>query len=635
MKNHPNDVTLPGKTDCPDPVTGASGHDGKKPPDPGAGKNALEKGLAALETLLTSALESSDAGLWDWSFGRRRIFFSASYYAMLGYAPYESASDPPQWIDHIHPDDELRVREEFSRTIETGQETIEMEFRVRQRSGPPCWVLMRGAVAEWDHTRKPVRMVGTIINITDKKRWEDALRESERRLSTLLHNLPGMAYRCTKADEWKMEFVSEGCTELTGYAPTQLIENHALYTRLIHPEDRERVWAEVEDAVLEKRNYEIFYRIKTADGADRWVWEQGSGVYGDDGGLIAIEGFTSDVTAYKKVEQDLKRRNIRLKAFVQSSHTFGKLIGESREMQAVYDMILQAAESSASVIIHGESGTGKELVAHAIHDMSDRNDREFVSVNCGAVPDSLLESEFFGYRKGAFTGATIDKLGYLDIADGGTLFLDEIGEINLSMQVKLLRAVEGGGYTPIGGSRARHPDIRIISATNRDLKALVRQGIMRQDFFYRIHVIPIRLPPLRERRRDIPLLIYHFLQKFSDENNIATIPEDIIRAMQAYDWPGNVRELQNMVQRFVTLKKVDLIGPKVYGIFDSGHGGPAREPSGAAPEDPSLRRALQRFEKQHIEKALASNNGNRTHAARMLKVGIRTLQRKIKEHGIR
>ncbi|WP_373498476.1 sigma 54-interacting transcriptional regulator [Desulfococcus sp.] len=596
--------------------------------------NRLRQDLAALENLLTAALTSSNAGLWDWTIGRERIFFSASYYLMLGYAPCANSSELSAWIDCIHPEDYRMVRERFSALIGAGREKIEMEFRVNKCSGASCWVLLRGCVVEWDDARKPVRLVGTVIDITDKKRWEEALKESERRLSTLLHSLPGMAYRCTKTDEWKMEFVSEGCTELTGYAPTQLIENRALYTNLIHPEDRKKVWDEVENAILEKRNYEMFYRIRTAKNIDRWVWEQGTGVYDENGNFIAIEGFTSDVTAYKKAEQDLQKKNLRLKAIMQNSRTFGNIIGESREMQGVYDMILQAAESSASVIIYGESGTGKELVAHAVHEMSDRGDKEIVCVNCGAIPDALLESEFFGYRKGAFTGANIDKLGYLDIADGGTLFLDEIGEIKLSMQVKLLRAIEGGGYTPIGGSKVKRPDIRIISATNRDLKALVRQGIMRQDFFYRIHVIPIRLPPLRERRRDIPLLIYHFLQKFSDENNIATIPGDIIRDMQAYDWPGNIRELQNTVQRFVTLKKVDLIGPKVYGIFDSNHAGPARQSCIAVPNDPSLQNVVQKFEKQYIEEVLARNDGNRTRTAKMLKVGIRTLQRKIKEHDI-
>ena len=591
----------------------------------------IYEGLSLLEKLLTSALESSAAGLWDWTIGRERIFFSASYYLMLGYAPYGDPSKTSTWFDYIHPEDDETVKMRFSTFIEAGNEKIEMEFRVKKRTGEACWVLLRGCIVEWDDFPRPARLVGTIIDITDKKRWEDALKESERRLSTLLHSLPGMAYRCTKTDVWKIKFVSEGCTELTGYAPIQLIENHALYTSLIHPEDRKKVWEEVEIAILEKRKYEMFYRIRTAKGTDRWVWEQGTGVYEENGNFVAIEGFTSDVTAYKKAEQDLQKKNLRLKAMVQSSRTLGNIIGESREMQAVYDMILQAAESSASVIIYGESGTGKELVARAIHDLSERRDNGFMPVNCGAIPDALLESEFFGYRKGAFTGANIDKLGYLDIADRGTLFLDEIGEIGLSMQVKLLRAIEGGGYTPIGGDKVKRSDVRIISATNRDLKALVRQGIMRQDFFYRINVIPIHLPPLRERRSDISLLIYHFLQKFSDENNIATIPEDIICAMQAYEWPGNIRELQNMVQRFVTLKKVDPLDLKANIIFDSHNAsGPARQPFTFIPDDPSLQNVLHKFEKQYIEEVLAWNNGNRTHAARMLKVGIRTLQRKIK-----
>jgi len=181
-------------------------------------------------------------------------------------------------------------------------------------------------------------------------------------------------------------------------------------------------------------------------------------------------------------------------------------------MQDVYEFILQAAATQANVIIYGESGTGKELVAKAIHETSDRSKKSFVTVHCGAIPETLMESEFFGYKKGSFTGANLDKRGYLDEADGGTLFLDEVGEIGLNMQVKLLRAIAGGGYTPVGSSTKKNTDVRIVAATNRNLRDMVKRGIMREDFFYRIHILPIYLPPLRDRKDDLPLLVDHFLQ---------------------------------------------------------------------------------------------------------------------------
>jgi PAS domain S-box-containing protein len=600
-------------------------------------RDRLNHALQENERLLTTALESSDAGLWDWSVGNDRIFFSASYYIMLGYAPFERPEASDAWIDYIHPEDTAAVRRKFSEVIEYGEERFELEFRAKTQSGEYYQMLCRGKIVERGQDGRPQRLVGMVVNISDKVRWEEILQESERRLSTLLDSLPGMAYRCIRRDQWVMEFVSQGCVELTGYTPEELTGSRELYTDLIHPEDRNDVWRQVENAIAKQQPYQMFYRIKTVSGEDRWVWEQGTGVFGKDRQLIAIEGFTADVTAYKRVEEELQKENVRLKDMMRDGrHRFGKIIGKSPAMQKVYEFIIQAASSSVNVIVYGESGTGKELVAHAIHDMSERSHKEFVAVNCGAIPDNLLESEFFGYKKGAFTGANIDKLGYLDIADGGTLFLDEIGEINLNMQVKLLRAIEGGGYTPIGDRQVKRPDIRIIAATNRDLKQLVRQGAMRQDFFYRIHILPIRLPPLRERRSDIPLLIYHFLQMFSDENQIATMPEDVIQTMQAHEWSGNVRELQNMVQRYLTVQKTDFLSSQMFEMVDGRNSSSSFSPQHLLnrQENLSLKIAVRNFEKEYITAALTQNNGNRTHTARMLGIGLRTLQRKINEYHI-
>ena len=214
--------------------------------------------------------------------------------------------------------------------------------------------------------------------------------------------------------------------------------------------------------------------------------------------------------------------------------------------------------------------------------LSSRKSGSFVPVNCGAIPETLMESEFFGHRKGAFTGAVIDKHGFLDLADGGTLFLDELGEIGQSMQVKLLRAIDGGGFTPIGGSQVKTPDLRIIAATNRDVAEQVRKGVIREDFFYRIHVIPIHLPSLRERKEDIPLLVEHFVEKFGKGKNLPPLTPRIMEALRAHDWPGNVRELQNTVFRYLTLKKLDFAGTvRRFGRRDAGPapaGGGGREP---------------------------------------------------------
>ena len=287
----------------------------------------------------------------------------------------------------------------------------------------------------------------------------------------------------------------------------------------------------------------------------------------DAGNVTRLEAFVIDITERKQAEKMLKeqevylrRENVRLKSSIRDRFRFGNIIGKSRSMQQVYERILNAAATDANVIIYGESGTGKELVAQAVHNMGNRRDGAFVTVNCGAIPENLLESEFFGYTKGAFTGAEKNKHGYLDLADGGTLFLDELGEIGLTIQVKLLRVIEGMGYRPVGSDQMHHPDIRIIAATNRDLAQLVRAGRMREDFYYRIHVIPVHLPPLRERKEDIPLLIDHFFQQYGDRRNLPPVTGEMLDVAMAYEWPGNVRELQNVVHRYVTLKQFDVSG---------------------------------------------------------------------------
>jgi transcriptional regulator with PAS, ATPase and Fis domain len=310
---------------------------------------------------------------------------------------------------------------------------------------------------------------------------------------------------------------------------------------------------------------------------------------------------------------------------IKKPNQFKDIIGQSKAMQTVYDFILQAATSDAGVILYGESGTGKELVARAIHKTSKRCGSRFMAVNCGAIPEPILESEFFGYKNGAFTGAIRNKPGILDLADGGTLFLDEVGELTINMQAKLLRAIEGGGYTPLGGHDHKKPNFRIIAATNKDLKALVKEGQMRDDFFFRIHVISIQLPPLRDRKEDIPLLIAHFLERYSKNANICKISGRALETLTAYRWPGNVRELQNVVHRYVTVGKLELSQH-----FDTG----GLTDDLKVHESRNLPVAVESFERQFIQRVLADTAWHRGQAASALGICRKTLQRKIKRHGL-
>ena len=272
-----------------------------------------------------------------------------------------------------------------------------------------------------------------------------------------------------------------------------------------------------------------------------------------------------------------------------------------------------------------------------------------MTVNCGAIPETLMESEFFGYKKGAFTGANTDKNGYLDEADGGTLFLDEVGEIGLNMQVKLLRAIAGDGYTPVGGNTIKNADVRIVAATNRNLRELVRRGVMREDFFYRIHILPIYLPPLRERKDDLPLLVDHFMKLY--DKNHPPLPANIVEALLNYDWPGNIRELQNVLYRYQTLKRLDFSGAPTIGQEDPEKLLPHVDDSiavGAAPrvypEKPAqafqnpaemrLEDNLKLMEREHILKALSENNWHRGRTAEALGINRKTLFLKMQKFGL-
>ncbi|MEM9292470.1 MAG: sigma-54 dependent transcriptional regulator [Acidobacteriota bacterium] len=252
---------------------------------------------------------------------------------------------------------------------------------------------------------------------------------------------------------------------------------------------------------------------------------------------------------------DLIEENLYLKREIEQRHVFSQIIGKSSRMQAVFKVIERVARTASTVLIQGESGTGKELIARAIHHASPRRERNFLSVNCGALPENLLESELFGHERGAFTGAVKDKKGLFQEAEGGSLFLDEIGEMSTAMQVKLLRALQERTIRKVGGSREEAVDVRIVAATNRDLMERVEEGEFREDLFYRINVIPIQLPPLRTRREDIPLLTVHFLEKYSREMGIDApqISVEAMNVLESYDWPGNVRELENTIERIMAL----------------------------------------------------------------------------------
>ena len=340
-----------------------------------------------------------------------------------------------------------------------------------------------------------------------------------------------------------------------------------------------------------------------------------------------VEASNNDQTWEDPTMKDVhKLQDTLLSSALSQSNRFGNIVGKSRKMMQLYSRIMKVSQSNSNVVIHGESGTGKELAAKTIHELSHRHKKNFVTINCGAIPSELLESEFFGYKKGAFTGATIDRKGYLDSADGGTLFLDEVAELNVNMQAKLLRAIDGGGYIPVGSQITIRPDIRIIAATNHNLLENVRKGLMREDFFYRLHILPIDMPPLRERYEDLPILIDHFLRLYGEENHVVDMPDQVMEKMLMYHWPGNVRELQNAIRRYITFAKiefhpVDII--KQANVFNI-----------EIPNNQDLQSFLLNAEAYYIKYILAANNWHRGQTAKILGINRKTLYKKIQRHNL-
>jgi two-component system response regulator AtoC len=343
------------------------------------------------------------------------------------------------------------------------------------------------------------------------------------------------------------------------------------------------------------------------------------------------------VLVLKKAEERerLKEENRCLREEVRRECTFGSIISRNRRMQEIFGLVRKVCDFKTTVLITGESGTGKELVARAVHFEGARRSRPFVAVNCAAIPEALLESELFGHVKGAFTDAVADKSGLFEEADGGTLFLDEIGEMPLSLQVKLLRVLQDEEIKRVGGTVGKKVDVRLVSATSRNLEEDVAAGKFREDLYFRLNVFAISLPPLRERIDDLPLLVEHFLARFSDRfgKRVTSVDADTLRILSSYGWPGNVRELENVLERGVILSEGDILSA---GLL------PAKL-TGVSPGDGrfdffgetlSIKQAGEALERGLIRRALESTGGNRTHAARMLEISLRSLIYKIKEYGL-
>jgi PAS domain S-box-containing protein len=559
--------------------------------------------------------------------GNRMQFFNDMSELITGYSVPELKKGDCCYIDTlILPEDRPHVLETVRKAI-LHNSMYEVEYRIRHKNGEVHHLLEKGrSIIGIDGRSEYID--GVIVDQTPRKIAELAVRASEKRYRLLSESVADGVF--IYQDE-KIQFANAAFSSMSGFSVQELLEIYPV--NLVHENYKElfRKLGDSYEKGFSNGNIESVGIRK--DGGEIWVdvhysiieWEEKPAL------LCTVRDITGQKVKEMMLEKEketLLNQNRNLRDGIKDRYKFGGIIGKSACMQELYDLIISAAASDSNVVIKGESGTGKELISRTIHDKSDRCDQAFVPVNCGAVPETLFESEFFGYKKGAFTGALMDKHGFFDLARGGTLFLDEIGELSPGMQVKLLRAIEGGGYMAVGGKELKNTDVRIIAATNRDLADMVQKRLFREDFFYRLHIIHIAVPPLRDRKEDIPLLVEEFLRKNRKSKTQKMIPAKVLAALYQHNWPGNVRELQNLLSRYLSVNRLDfLTGPQPHNdiedeISEGEH----------LPEDIGLRDAMEKFEKAFILRVLKQSRWRKGMTATRLAIPERTLYRKLKRY---
>ena len=416
-------------------------------------------------------------------------------------------------------------------------------------------------------TVKRLTLVAEVFtNALERKRSDEALRESEARLS--------LAANSAEAGLWELDcstnlfWATEEARDIFGYGSEEVISMERFETS-VHPDDLELVQKVIARALDEREPVNIEYRILDGDGCLKWVSSRGQPYFKPTGEPDRLMGVSIDISERKRLESEhnerlkeieklklqLENENVYLRKELTLEKGFDKIVGESKALKSVIFSANQVASTDATVLILGETGTGKGMMANTIHQISARKDRTFVTVNCSALPQNLIESELFGREKGAFTSAHARQAGRFEVAEGGTIFLDEIGETPLELQSKLLRVLQEGEFERLGSSKTIKVNVRVIAATSRDLKKEIRERRFREDLFYRLNVFPISIPPLRQRTEDIPLLAQYFTEKYAIKMNkqIKSIPKATIKTLLEYDWPGNVRELEHVIERGVIM----------------------------------------------------------------------------------
>ncbi len=475
-------------------------------------------------------------------------------------------------------------------------------------------------------------LIGQITHLAtvaiEHKHREEKLRQDERELRRITDAIDQRI--AVHGPDGKILYVNRAMREYSGLGVEDVLADD-FRARLVHPDDVERSRAERQLALERGAPFELELRARRKDGQYRWFLIRYNPLRDEEGRIIRWYSTGTDIDDRKRDEERIQKENLALREEIDHSSMFEEIVGSSEAIRKVLTQVTKVAPSDSTVLVLGETGTGKELIARAIHQRSKRASRLLIRVNCAAIPPSLIASELFGHEKGAFTGALQRRLGRFELADGGTIFLDEIGDLPAETQIALLRVLQEKEIERVGGSQPIPVDVRVLAATNRDLKAAMAAGTFRQDLFYRLNVFPIQIPSLRERVDDIPLLVTYMVERYAKKagKKIRTIQKDTLRLFQGYDWPGNIRELQNVIERAVVLCDSETFAVDETWLKPEGHrlSGPV-VPLGAT---------LAEHEKEIIEAALADCGGRvsgPTGAAAKLGLPRQTLESKITALGI-
>jgi PAS domain S-box-containing protein len=507
-------------------------------------KRAVEA-LRSSETYLAKAQRLSQTGSWALNPASDNTYYSEECYRLLGFEPLSPPPPLETVIQRIHPDDQAFCREKVEKGIHDKLD-FELDYRIIH---PDKRVRDIHCVCHpvLDRSGDLLELVGTVIDVTEPKRAEEERRRGEMELQQILDFTPQPVAVLGPREE--TIFANRA---LLNYLGLRLEEWHGEPPRTrFHPDDLEQIQWGPHGGPPD--HYEA--RIRRYDGTYRWFLVYNNPLHDERGQITRWFVAGTDIEDRKRAEERLRQENVALREEIDKASMFEEIVGTSPALQTVLLRISKVAPSDSTVLITGETGTGKELVARAIHRRSKRSSRAFISVNCAAIPRDLIASELFGHEKGAFTGATQQRLGRFELANGGTLFLDEVGELPAETQIALLRVLQEDEFERVGGTRPIRADVRVIAATNRDLQAAISAGSFRRDLFYRLHVFPIEIPPLRERKQDIRLLVEYFIDRFARKvgKRITTVDETTLRLLESYYWPGNIRELQNVIERSIIL----------------------------------------------------------------------------------